>query len=169
VGIGSGDDAAAKNSSLRLNSAGVAIVSANQVTSQADLEVFAENIVKVNKSESVTKVEIDSKNDGEVEIKVAHKGDGRFLGFMPVTLTTTVVVEVSENGNLEVRSDLPWWSFLVAKKAYNKTDLETRIANNETIQANAQVNASAAAQARIAEAVIAEFEAYAQTQASVQG
>lgn len=151
--------------SLKLNSSGVVVTSANQVSSDADLEIFTENISI--KDPSVTKVEVVSESDGKSEIEIAYAHKGKFLGFLPVHINSTTVVEVEENGEMKVHSRLPWWSFLVAKQNYNKDDVESRVRNNEIVKANAQANASATSKAKVAEAIIAEVEASANTEVGV--
>lgn len=150
---------------LRINSSGIAVTSSAQVSSEADLEVFSSNISV--RDDDVARVKIESDNSNELEVKVVYKHKGRLLGFVPVTIKSTTVVEAKADAEAEVRSRMSWWGFLVAKKNYAKADLESRIKNNATVQANANVNASAAAKAQIAEAVIAEVEANAKAQAAV--
>jgi len=143
----------------------VSVTSANQVISETDLKIYSENISI--KDPSVTKVEATSESDGKSEIKVGYTHKGKFLGFLPININSTTVVEVEEDGEMKVRSRLPWWSFLVAKQNYNREDVESRVRNNETIKANAQVNASATSKAKVAEAIVAEGEASASTEVGV--
>ncbi len=152
------------NTSLKVNSSGVAIISSAQVSSESDLDIFSANVSA--KDKEVAKVDINSKN-GESEVKVVYRHKGKFLGFIPVTVKSTIVVEAKAGAEAEIHSKLSWWSFLVVKKNYAKAELESRIKNNATVKANARVNASAQAKAQVAEAVIAEVTAHANVQASV--
>jgi len=144
---------------------GVAVTSANQVNSETDLKIYSENVSI--KDPSVTKVEATSESDGKSEIKVGYTHKGKLLGFLPINIHSTTIVEVEENGEVKVHSRLPWWSFLVAKQNYNREDVESRVRNNATIKANAQVNASATSKAKVAEAIVAEVEASANTEVGV--
>jgi len=159
------ESSADSNSNLKINSSGVAVITAAQVSSESDLETFSANASSKNKA--VAKVDINSDNNGESEVKVIYRHKGKFLGFIPVTIKSTVVVEAKADAEAEVRSNLSWWSFLVAGKNYAKADLESRIKSNATIKANARVDASAQAKAQVAEAVIAEVTAHANAQASL--
>src|SRR3989344_4229299 len=171
LGDGSQDDKETEsnsesNTSLKeVNSSGVAVVSSAQVSSESDLNIFSANVSA--KDKEVAKVDINSGKDGESEVKVVYRNKGKFLGFIPVTIKSTTVVKVKADAEVEVRSKLSWWSFLVATENYTRADIESRIKNNTTVKANARVSASAQAKAQIAEAVIAEVVANANTQVSV--
>jgi len=150
---------------LKVGVSGIAVTSASQVVSETDLKIYSENVSI--KDPSVTKIEAVSESDGKSEIKVGYTHKGKFLGFLPINIHSTTVVEVEEDGEMKVQSRLPWWSFLVAKQNYNREDVESRVRNNETIKANAQVNASATSKAKVAEAIVAEVEASANTEVGV--
>ena len=170
LGDGSQDDRETEsnsesNTSLKVNSSGVAVVSSAQVSSESDLNIFSANVSA--KDKKVAKVDINSGKDGESEVKVVYRNKGKFLGFIPVTIKSTTVVKVKADAEVEVRSKLSWWSFLVANENYTRADIESRIKNNTTVKANARVSASAQAKAQITEAVIAEVVANANTQVSV--
>lgn len=151
------------DTSLKVNSSGVAVISSAQVNSESDLEVFSANVKA--KDKKVAKVDIESEDDGESEIKVIYRHNGKFLGFIPVTVKSTTIVEAEAEA--EVKSRLSWWSFLVADENYSKAELESRVKNNPMVRANARANASAQAKAQIAEAVLAEVATHANTQASL--
>ncbi|MFA7216579.1 MAG: hypothetical protein WC095_01185 [Candidatus Paceibacterota bacterium] len=153
------------NSALKINTLGIAITSSSQVKSDADLEIFSSN-VSVEK-EKVDKVEIKSDEDGESKVEVVYKHRGRLLGFIPITLKSTTSVEANSDSEIVVKTRMPWWSFLVGKVDYSKTDIESKIKNNETVKANAKANASAESKAKVVEAVIAEVQADVDAQASL--
>lgn len=142
--------------SLRVNTAGLAVVSSTQVTSEEDLEIFSENIAR--RDSNVSDINVRS-NDKEIEVVVAYKHRGKFLGFIPVRVRSSTDVAVKADEKIEVESRLSWWSFLVANKDYNKSELESQIKNNANIKANAKVDATAAGKANIIEAIIAEINA----------
>ena len=152
--------------SLNINASGVAVMSSAQVGSDSDLKVFSSNVT--SKQKSVIAVDFQSQDNGESEVTIVYRHQGRFLGFIPVTIKSTTIVESKANSETQVHSKMAWWGFLVAKKNYDKSELEAKIKNNATVQANAKVNASAQAKAQIAEAVITEVEANANAQASVK-
>ena len=150
---------------LKLNTLGIAVVSATQVNSDADLEIFSENVTVRNKN--VARVEVSSDNGKESEVIVVYKHRGKLMGFIPVTIRSTTEVVAEADADVAVKSRLSWWSFLVAKKNYNKAEIESGIRNNIVVKANAKVDASASAKARVAEAMIAEIQAYTLAQLAV--
>ncbi len=149
---------------LKLNVFGIAVVSATQVNTDADLKVFSENVTK--KNGNVAKVEVSAEGKTESEVKVIYRHRGKLLGFIPVTVRSKTEVLAEADANLAVSSHLSWWSFLVAKTNYDRAELESQIRENTIVKANAKVDASAGAKARVAEAVIAEIQAQAMTQLS---
>jgi len=152
------------SASFLVNALGIAVTSSSQVESDTDLEIFAENI-RVEKN-GAARVEVSSNND-ESRVEVIYTHRGKFLGLIPINLRSTTEVIARADSEAEVRSNLPWWSFLVANKNYSKADIESRIKNNTAIQANATMDASAHTKARLAEAVLAEIEAHASAQSSI--
>lgn len=152
------------NFSLKINSSGVAVLSSSQVSSEDDLDVFSANVSA--KDKEIANVDINFSKEGESEVKVIYRHKGKLLGFIPVAINSTTVVENKNDSETEVRSKLSWWSFLVTDQNYAKADVESSIKNNNAIKANAKVNSSAQAKAQIAEVVIAEVEAHANAQAS---
>jgi hypothetical protein len=150
---------------LKVNTSGIAVVSSAQVSSESDLTIFSENASVNNKK--IADVDADSNSNGESEVKVVYRHSGKFLGFIPVTIKSTTVVEANVDAEAEVHSRLSWWSFLVANENYVKADIESRIKNNATVKTHAKVDASAQARAQIAEAIIAEVSAHANAQVSV--
>lgn len=151
---------------LKLNIFGVPVESSEQVNSDADLEIFSENISA--KNENVAKIKIKSKDEDKSEVVVVYKHRGKLLGFIPVAVPSKTEVSVDVDKGLSIDSDLAWWGFLVAKKNYDRAEIESQIKNNVTVQENARVDASASAKARVAEAVIAEIQGYASFQASIE-
>lgn len=162
--MGEGSDFIAKNS-FKINSSGVAVMSSSQINSEKDLDIFSDNVSR--KNDEVANVDINSGEEGESEVKVIYRHKGKFLGLIPITIKSTTVVETTTDEETEVRSNLSWWSFLVTEKNHAKDDIESSIKNNTTIKSNTMVNASAEAKAKVAEVVIAEVRASANTQISI--
>lgn len=150
---------------FRVNSKGVIVSTSSEVNNEEDLEVFSDNMEV--KNESVSKVDFDNGNNGDVEVKVVYKHQGKFLGFIPVTIKSKTVVEASNDNETKVNSRLAWWSFLVAGENYSEEELESKIKNNTRIMASAKANVNASTKAEIAEAVIAEVVANAKAEAFV--
>lgn len=148
--------------SLKLNAAGIAITSSSEVATESDLKIFSSNVRAQEKS--IAKVVISDEEKVDTEVKVVYKHKGKLLGFIPVTVKSTTVVEVKADAETEVKTKLSWWSFLVAGVNHSKSELESSIKNNAQVKANASVNASAQTKARVAEAVIAEVDAHAEAQ-----
>ena len=158
-------DTSAKNSAgaaLQVNALGIMITSPAEVNSEEDLHVFSSNVAL--KNSAVAEVSASPQNTPEEKITVVYKHEGKFLGFIPVTIKSTTSIKARGDGKIEVTSTLPWWSLFVAGENYNKADLESRIKNDAKIRANASVHASARAKAQVAEAVITELEASAAAQ-----
>ncbi len=153
------------STSLRVNTDGVAITLAEDVRSEADLEVYVHNLAATE--EKVSEVEIDSDDNGAWEAKVSYEHEGKLFGLMQVTLESTTVVEVDEDGKLEVHSNLPWWNFMVTKKNHAEAEVESRLRDNATIMAAAEVEANAAVKAQVVEAVVAELNAHTYIQAAI--
>lgn len=147
---------------LKVNALGIAVDSSSKVTTESDLNVFAENVRA--KNDHIAKVDIDSDRDGTYEVKVVYRHKGRFLGLIPVTTKSTTVVEMKNNAEAEVRSRASWWSFLTMGDNYAESKLEANLRNNHTIKANLGVTSSAQTKAQVAEAVVAEVAAHANTQ-----
>jgi len=145
---------------FRVNSDGVRITTSAQVESSEDLEVFKTNMTQKEPSVS----EIETKSD-ESTVTVVHKHDGKLFGIFPVTITSVTTVEAKDDGKTEVHARKSWYSFLVANESYSRSDVESKILNNPTVQANASSNLSAQAKAVIAEIIINEVAA--QTNSSV--
>lgn len=146
---------------FRVNSSGVRITAAAQVESSEDLEVFNTNMSK--KESSVA--EIETKSD-DSKVTVIHKHDGKLFGIFPVTITSVTTVEAKEDGKTEVHARKSWYSFLVANESYSSSDVESKILNNPTVQANASANLSAQAKAVIAEVIINEVAAQSNSRVS---
>lgn len=152
--------------SLRLNADGVAITSAAEVNTDADLEVFAHNIAATE--ETVDETHAETTAEGESRVEVVYKHYGELFGIMPVAIKSTTVVTTGD-GEVEVRSNLPWWSFLATKKNHAANEIESRIKDNATVMMSAEMEANAAVQAEIIEAVVAELNAHASLHMSING
>jgi len=145
---------------LKTNANGIAVIASSQVDSEEDLEVFESNIPSQNKA--VVKVNVDSEEDGSSEITVVYRHKGKFLGFLPITIKSTTVVEAGADSRVKVRSSAPWWGFLVSSKAYSNANVESRLENNATLNSNLDSNIKVRAQAEMVEAIIAELTAEAE-------
>lgn len=152
--------------SLRLNADGLAITSAADVNTEADLEVFAYNMAATEKTIDEANAEVTA--EGQSRVEVVYKHYGELFGLMPVVIKSTTVVTTG-NGEVEVESDLPWWSFMATKKNHAASEIESRIQDNATVMMSAEMEASAAVQAEIIEAVVAELDAHTSLHTSLNG
>lgn len=152
--------------SLRLNAEGVAITSASEVENEADLEVFAHNFA--SQEEKVDSASAETTADSKSHVEVVYKHKGKLFGVIPVTIKSTTVV-VSGNGEVEVDSSLPWWSFMVTDKNHAAAEVETRVKDNATILMSAELEANATVQAEIMEAIATELESHTSAHASING
>jgi hypothetical protein len=154
------------NLSLRLNANGVAITSASEVNTEADLEVFAHNVTATE--ETVDEADAEVTAEGQSRVEVVYKHYGELFGVIPVVIKSTTVVTTG-NGEVEVDSNLPWWSFMATKKTHAANEIEARIKDNPTVMMSAEMEANAAIQAQIMEAVVAELNAHTSLHTSLNG
>ncbi len=78
----------------------------SQVKNSADLKLFASTLLKHDSL--IKQIAISKENIG-----VDYKTHGRFLGFIPVSITAKT--EINADGEVSVR--YPWYGFLVYKKS----------------------------------------------------
>lgn len=128
----------------------------DEIVSETDLESFTVNAKSTD--DNIEDVQIDNYNDGESDVLVTYRHEGMLLGLFPVTISSDTEVRTKSGTELEVKTSLSWWSFLVTKINYNKEELETKLKSNTTIKSNTKINASAMAKAQIAESIIAEVQ-----------
>lgn len=153
------------DASFRLNASGVAILSASEVRSEADLEVYAENLAA--SEERVDEVVVDQDAEGDTRVLVHYEHDGKLFGVMPVTVTSTTKVTFLANGEIKAESDLPWWSFMVTGVNHASNEIESRVLDNPTVMASAEAELSASTKAHVAEAIVAELKAHSALQANL--
>lgn len=146
---------------LRLNTEGVAVTSSSQVNNSNDLEVFTDNLVSLD--DQVQDIQIQTISSTKSKVEVTYKHKGLLFGIVPVTLKSKTVVE-SGDGELEVDSKLSWWGFLVINKNRIEDEITTRVRDNATIMMSTEYQASASAQAEIAEAIVTELDSYSSLQ-----
>lgn len=151
-------DSTENSTSLRVNMDGLAITVAGEVRSDEDLEIFTHNVSE--SEEKVSSAKVESEENGAWEAEVSYEHEGKLFGLMQVTLKSKNTVEIDEEGTLEVHSDLPWWNFMVTKKNHAENEIESRLRDNATIMAAAEVEANAAVKAQVVEAMIAELNAH---------
>ncbi len=150
---------------LRVNADGVAVVMAAEVNSDEDLEVFADNIS--TREENVDEVTFDADATGAWEARVTYAHTGKLFGLIPVTVKSDTMVKVDAEGELSVESDLPWWNFMVTEKNHAEAEIESRLRDNATVMAAAEVEANAAVKAQVVEAIVAELNAHTYIQAAI--
>ncbi|TSD06293.1 MAG: hypothetical protein Greene07147_152 [Parcubacteria group bacterium Greene0714_7] len=112
----------------------------------AEFKLFADDVEA--KNENVEAVEVNG--DGSVEVAYQHQA--RFLGFIPMKVTSHTKVKSDADGNVTVTVKLPWWSFQA----------------NAEIKANAGAQVSNETRAQIVNAIIASLNAEATASAQVE-
>lgn len=125
----------------------------------SEFKLFTDG-VKANNS-NVEAVAV--KQDGSVDVAYHH--NGRFLGFIPMKVTSHTIVKSDANGNVTVSVKMPWWSFLVGGVSKVKSDIEASLQTNAEIKAEAAVSASDEARAKIVNAVVSSLNAEASASA----
>lgn len=139
---GRGDD---KDFILRrsdLNGAGTTVIEPTTVTTRVEFEAYARSVMAGD--ENVTKVSASGD-----EVSVWYRENGRFLGFIPVTVPTRATVHA--DGEVEVSR--PWYNFLTT--TIDEDDIEADISSTAGTIARAEAEAefSAATQARLVNAL----------------
>lgn len=125
-----------------LDDSGVTVVEPTTVTTAGEFEAYARSVMASD--ENVTKVSASAD-----EVSVWYKENGRFLGFIPVTVSTRATVHA--DGEVEV--DRPWYNFLTTTG--DEADIEADISTTAGTIARAEGEAefSAATQARLVNAL----------------
>jgi hypothetical protein len=150
--------------SLRLNAEGRALTEAAHVNTTSDLEIFAYNVAA--EDDMVEEVKVGTTTGGQSRVEVKYKHYGELFGLMPIVINSTTVATTGD-GQIEVESDLPWWSIITTKKNHAAGEIESRIKDNPTIMMSAEMEVDARTQAEIAEAVIAELSAHSYVHAAI--
>lgn len=143
---------------LETNDSGAIITRPDQVVTESDLQIFADNIEILN--EKISEVTATTNPDGSIEISVSYVQPGRFLGLFPANLKIINTVYSTPAGIPEVDSKSSFWSGLVSSGNTTNIDyssIETRIKNNQVVLNETKVNATPQAKARIIEAVVSEL------------
>jgi len=119
----------------------------------AEFKSFSDDVE--SKNENVEAVEANE--DGSVEVAYHHQA--RFLGFIPMKVTSHTTVKSDADGNVTVTVTLPWWSFLVGGVSKVESDIETSLRANAQIKAGASATVSNETRAQIVNAIIASLNA----------
>ena len=157
-----GEVSTENNGGLKLNAAGIAVTSVAQVNSEADLQIFADNLAAEDENLKEVKA-----IDDESQIEVTYRHSGRLLGMFPMKFNSVTRVNTANN-TVEADTRLPWWSFMVTDKSYMEEEIESRIKDNPTIMTSAEVEANAAVKAEIIRAVVAELNAHSSIETAVR-
>ena len=142
---------------LNKNSAGVAIVRPDQVTTEEDLQTYSRNIPLMN--EKIGDIFATTNSDGSVVITVDYIHPGRFLGLFSANFKIINKINSSTAGVPSVTSRPSFWSGLVSgnNTDIDYTNIESRLMNNEIILNETKPNATPLAKARVIEAVVNEL------------
>lgn len=133
-------------------------IAATSVMSRDDLSAFATASLK----RDANMVSIESSQD---EVSVEYREPARFLGFIPMTITSEATVE--SDGTVEV--DRPWYRFLIAlDRDASDTEAAIHASVDPMISADANVSAGFSDQmiARIVDAIRLAFSSSATANAN---
>ncbi len=150
---------AGTDGSLRVNALGIPVLTSAQVTTDADLELFRENMRLEDKN--VAAVNLDSEE--EVTVEYWHKG--HLLGLFPVSIKSTTSVMEGSDGRATVQTRMPWWNLFVTGTGRIGSSVDSSLGGSTTLQGDFGLSADAAARARVLEA-IARAHAQASTKTS---
>ncbi|MDB5260422.1 MAG: hypothetical protein JWN37_653 [Candidatus Nomurabacteria bacterium] len=137
------------------------------ISSDADFQTYSNSIMTNDSNVSSITA------SGDNGIVVEYKHPGKFLGFIPVTVTATTEVTSNSDNTVNVKTKLPWWAMFVSGVQSFKSNIETRLQNSSDLQASMNARASAAGKARAVYQIVsglnAEANANSTTNTSVNG
>lgn len=163
TGSGSMETGTAADVTAGVNTGEVTEVDAeSDATMSAEFAAFASS-VKAN-NEDVEEVKVE----GDGSINVAYRHDGKLLGFIPVKVTSHTVVKNNADGTVSATVKLPWWSFLVAGVSKVKSNIETSLQANASLQADAAVAASDEVRTRLVNAIVSSLKTEAAASATAK-
>lgn len=135
------------NGSFRVNALGVEVTSAGQVASDADLEVFSDNLTVANKNVA----EANAEASGSADLAYYHQG--RLFGIFPVKVKAHTWVTAQEDGSVKVNTTMPWWSAFVTGTGKVRSAVDSSLSSSTSISADVRAGADAAARARVLRAI----------------
>ena len=147
---------------VKVDASGNQVQTSADTTVDAQFKLFADDVEA--KNESVEAVEVNG--DGSVE--VAYRHEARFLGFIPMKVTSRTIVKSDADGNVSVTVKLPWWSFLVGGVSKVESDIETSLKANAQIKAGAGATVSNETRAQLVNAIVASLNAEAAASAQAE-
>lgn len=165
VGLGASTTASSTGASLNAsssldvnaNSWGEQNMNSAQVSSEADLQVWSESLESSN--ENVANIELK-----EDRMDVEYRHPGKFLGFLPVKVKASTSAVVSEDGNIEIKTSMPWWNVFVSGTDEVSSSVDERLAG-ATLTTNMEASGETALRAKIIEAIVS---AHAETDVSAK-
>jgi len=128
----------------------------------AEFKAFAATV----KSDNERVEDVTVNGDGSVD--VAYRHDGKFLGFIPMKVTSHTVVKNNADGTVSVAVKMPWWSFLVTGVSKVKSDIETSLQANAAVKVDAAVAASDETRVKLVNAIISSLNAEAAASATAE-
>jgi hypothetical protein len=136
-----------ERSGLKENGAGVEIRASADVVTDDDLDAYEENLLVVNSSIA----DADSSNK---RVAVSYWHEGKFLGIFKVRVESRTNAEIGEEDVLTVRTDVPWWAFLVFGLGNVEGDVQYELMSNGQFSADVLDTDNAFARARALEVII---------------
>lgn len=144
------------NNNLNTNSS--SSNSAKIVGSESELAIY-NNITMLQEHRNVVAVNANPATQSNLDVSVTFRHNGLLFGLFPISFDTITTVSKDDNNSpVEVDSSISLWSYLVSDDNYDRENVENRIKNNIEVIANANLNASADAKAKIATAIVSELE-----------
>lgn len=89
----------------------------------------------------------------ESEYDIAYYHDGRLFGFIPMKVKSHTKISTNDEGQVIVQTRLPWWNMFVTGTSDVAADVDSRLAASGSVANDMKLGGSAAAKARILEAV----------------
>lgn len=139
-------EAQVERSGLKQNTAGVEIRNSADVATEDDLDAYEENLLVVNSSIA----DADSSNK---RVALSYWHEGKFLGLFKVKVESRTNAEIGEEDVLTVRTDVPWWAFLVFGLGDVEGDVQYELMSNGQFTADVLDRDNAVARARALEVI----------------
>jgi hypothetical protein len=142
---------------VRVDAHADGVRSAVNVSTEEELAAYGESLRSYD--EHIDQVEANV--DGDVVLTYYHPV--RLFGVIPLQAKTKTVVSVNNNGLLEAKTHLPWWSFLATGTGSVASSIDAVLANSGEVLTDMKLEGNATARARVLEAIA---EAHARVRAS---
>gem|GEM_PF-6853596 len=132
---------------------------AGSVATEADLAAYSAELESSNMNVDRAEAQVD----GEVVVSYYHPVT--LLGIFATRMKSETTVKINQEGMVEAKTRLPWWSFLTTDAGSTASSIDAELSNSGEITTDMKLSGDAAARARVLETVL-ETHARAMVRAS---